>query len=531
MKNSISILVMLTLLLFISQFVYSNNIKIDSVSVEDQDVPGKFCFVEFDISWENSWKTTGIPQNWDAAWIIVKYNVAGSGWYHATLDPAGYVAPAGSVMDLTDDSTGVFIYRSTNGNGSNNWDNCRLRWDYGIDGVNDDAELEVRVFAIEMVYVPATAYYLGDGGSKYRIHKGDDTTQAYYVTSEDAISQGTGPTQINGMGYFSGTNPIPANYPKGFNDFYCMKYEISQEQYVAFLNTLDRIQQNTRTLTDISVTTITNDFVMCNSSEPCIRNGIACDFSLPETGPIEIYCDLNDNDTQNESDDGQNIACNWLSWMDQAAYMDWAALRPISEMEFEKACRGPNNPISQEFAWGTTNIHNSLYTIVNPGEENELFNDMGVSTGNANTNYTYSQVPVRCGIFAASATNNTRQESGATYYGLMEMSGNVTEFFVSSGNTAGRSFTGKQGDGTLDDAGDADVDYWPGINGNNNATVANTEYLGTDGVTHSAGMGYGGGEFTTANLEPLMISDRQASNIILSTRLPWAGGRGCRTAP
>ncbi|HCR53204.1 MAG TPA: hypothetical protein DIW27_02215, partial [Cytophagales bacterium] len=31
---------------------------------------------------------------------------------------------------------------------------------------------------------------------------------------------------------------IPANYPKGFNAFYTMKYEVSQKQYADFFNTL-----------------------------------------------------------------------------------------------------------------------------------------------------------------------------------------------------------------------------------------------------------------------------------------------------
>jgi formylglycine-generating enzyme required for sulfatase activity len=531
MKKLLLFFALLAIFLFIASPAYSNNIKVDSVSVEDQNVPGKYCFIEFDISWDNSWRTSGIPRNWDAAWIFVKYNVAGSGWYHATLFQTGFVAPTGSDMDITGDSTGVFIYRDASGDGSNNWDNCRLKWDYGTDGVNDDAELEVRVFAIEMVYVPDTSFYLGDGGSKYRFHKGDDTTQAYLVTSEAALTEGNGPTNINAMGYFTGTNPIPAEYPKGFNDFYCMKYEISQEQYVAFLNTLTRAQQNTRTGTDISGTTVTSEYLMYIGSSPQFRNGIACDLTLPATGPINVFCDINDNDIINEPDDGQNIACNCLSWMDQAAYMDWAALRPISEMEFEKACRGPNNPISQEFAWGTTNIHNTLYTMVNADEANESFTGMGVSTGNCNTYYTFTEAPARCGIFAASATNKTRQESGATYYGIMEMSGNVAEFFVTSGNTAGRSYTGKHGDGALDASGDANVDFWPGINGNYDPNAASTEYLGTTGVTDSAGMGYGGGDFSMTDLAPLRISDRQKSNTKTTIRPPWASGRGCRTAP
>jgi formylglycine-generating enzyme required for sulfatase activity len=42
---------------------------------------------------------------------------------------------------------------------------------------------------------------------------------------------------------------------------------------------------------------------------------------------------------------------NILSWFDVAAYLDWAALRPMTELEFEKVCRGPENRIAGEYAW------------------------------------------------------------------------------------------------------------------------------------------------------------------------------------
>ncbi len=40
---------------------------------------------------------------------------------------------------------------------------------------------------------------------------------------------------------------LPAAFPKGYAAFYIMKYEISQEQYVGFLNKLTQTQQTART--------------------------------------------------------------------------------------------------------------------------------------------------------------------------------------------------------------------------------------------------------------------------------------------
>jgi len=226
MKTYNLLSVLLISMLFCITSTFANNIQVDSVSIEDQDIGTQTCYIEFDISWDNSWNVSTIPNNWDAAWVFVKYNVAGSGWYHATVFQT--MAPSGCIMQSVGaDSTGVWILRNGPGSGSNDWDNCRVKWWYGLDGVNNDAIVEISVFAIEMVYVPAGSYYLGDRGSLYRFHKGDDTTSAYEVASEAAIPLGTGATQLGATGNFSGTNPLPADYSKGFDSFYCMKYEIS----------------------------------------------------------------------------------------------------------------------------------------------------------------------------------------------------------------------------------------------------------------------------------------------------------------
>jgi hypothetical protein len=99
----------------------------------------------------------------------------------------------------------------------------------------------------------------------------------------------------------------------------------------------------------------------------------------------------------------------------------------------------------------------------------------------------------RCGEFASSSVNHTRQEAGAGYYGVMELSGSISEPVVSLGNVAGRSFQAINGNGELNTAGYADVDYWPGINGNNNPAQASLVYGGSTGVTQNAGTGYRGG--------------------------------------
>ncbi len=157
---------------------------------------------------------------------------------------------------------------------------------------------------------------------------------------------GNGPDDINTI-YPDGLSvtTIPSHVFRPPN--HIMKYEISQIQYVEFLNSLNKTAQNNRVTTDILGTSITDVFVFTETSTvaPFTRYGIRCDATLPNGGPVSFYCDYNDNGVPNENDDGQNIAMNYLSGEDLFAYFDWAGLSPLNEMEYEQICRGIYNPV------------------------------------------------------------------------------------------------------------------------------------------------------------------------------------------
>lgn len=113
------------------------------------------------------------------------------------------------------------------------------------------------------------------------------------------------------------------------------------------------------------------------------------------------------------------------------AYLDWAGLRPMSAMEYEKACRGPLPVVANEYAWGSNSITSQFI-----GPDIDVLGPNESYSWTLNGPFVYSNV-VRCGAFAK-PTGSTRLNSGGSYYGVMEMSGNAYEIVV-----AGENYTGQ----------------------------------------------------------------------------------------
>lgn len=488
-----------------------SGLSITNAALMGQNPAEHYIMIQFDVAWENSWRLDFGPSNWDAAWVFIKYKSMGSNWKHVQLsaDPAHHVAPAGATVNVPADGVGAYIYRAAAGSGANNFTSVQLRWYYNAAGLPDDADIDIKVLGIEMVYIPQAAFYAGDyNSSAYCFKQGSIDNDPWYISSEDPINC-TNAVE-NGYYYQSGGNggelpsgstfTIPTAYPKGYNAFYMMKYELSQEQYRDFLNLLTREQQQRRVAEDISGTNVAHVYVLTQSSSQSMYNSIRCDASIPATGPVTFYCEATNDGVYNAINDNQTSGLGSLGYTDLAAYADWAGLRPLTELEFEKASRGTRVPIAGEFVWGNTSIKSDgEYSITSSLSPNSSITNgtIGVATGNANYSLTFTQIyPIlRPGIFAYSSPNHTRQETGASYYGVMELSGNVAEIMVSVGRVTGYTFTGLNGNGSLNELGQADVDYWPGLNGNN--MQPNQVYGGSIGVTTQPGVGTRGGSYAS----------------------------------
>jgi formylglycine-generating enzyme required for sulfatase activity len=520
-KNLLPIFLLFCLFMFVSCNAFANNITVSNFSLTGHNTSGNYTMVKFDITWNNSWRTSSAPNNWDAAWVFVKYRVAGPGevWHHALLDNTGHINPSGSTITtgllnpaLPFNTTGnpglgAFIYRSANGTGTFTNTGVKLRWNYGATGVADNASVEIIVYAVEMVNVPQGSFYVGSGGTEVgAFYKYPATTNPYQITGEGAITVGTTADNLYYplIGY-SGDQlgPIPAAFPKGYNSLYCMKYEISQQEYVDFLNTLTYAQQETRTVDGFQLSPPNS--VAGTYLYDINRNKIKIGTS-GTTGTVPaIY-----------ATDYPYVACNFLNWPDVAAYLDWSGLRPMTELEYEKSCRGPLAPVPDEFAWGTVGIAPSFYTLSNPGANNEIITaNYSLTLGNVSYDLTVGSIdgPLRVGIFASNILNTGRVTAGATYYGIMEMSGNLWERSITAGKPEGRGFIGTHGDGTLLNDGNSNVISWPDLTG--------------------LGAGFRGGEWLD-NATYLRVSDRNNAAYFDEG---WSeyyynyGGRGVRSAP
>lgn len=550
--------------------------------VDDGSIPENYYAIQFNLIWDNSWKSSN-PRNWDAAWIFVKYNLGGTGWKHVWLADTGNSIPSGAKHGVATNGgfakgavsgqkpagftpieysivpgysyipekskslpVGVFLHRAKNGYGTVQFEKMRLFWDYNQQGLQSDDPVTVMVFAMEMVYVPGGEYRLGTGGTEtyafrqsyflpspantygepFVMRSEDSTNLIYYANAHGDINpQDSTYIARNNLGVAPGSVAtstrirIPRAFPKGTNPYYVMKYEITQEAYVDYLNTLNIQQQAARTIgvdpsygQALAVGHIGGNL---GYDKATYRNGITL---KNLSGAGTFVCNLNTAgglERANGLDDGQNIAMNYLSTVDWLSYLAWAGLRPLTEFEFEKACRGNQLPVKNEYAWGNTTAlicGSPLTTATNPGYDNER----PVPTGSnliTNFNGVSAYSPTRVGSFADSATS--RADAGASYWGIMELSGNVAERWITvERESATMTFKGSHGYGEVE-AVNATIPTtlsWP------------TNYTGIcDYISRGGGVGYAA--------VYAQVSDRYYSiTATPGTREYYTGGRGGRTA-
>ena len=319
--------------------------------------------VVFDLAWDNSFRD---QLNHDAAWVFVKLRTSGEAWRHARLSTgaADHAVAVDNgvpvVIEPAADGVGAFLYRSADGFTSIDWDGVTLGLDLAASDIDGAGIVDVAVIALEMVYVPEGPFLVGDGTDvdallAAQLHAAR-TARPYRIDDEAALTLGGGGegsvgnhdrsmpagTRQQYWDDFSATQDqlLPASFPKGSAPFYAMKHELTQGDYARFLDLLDISQRAAR--------------------NPA-REAYADDphrYAISAEAPFRVA--------------PYNRAANWLSWMDLAAFADWSGLRPMTELEYEKAARGDRPPAAGEFAWGPEAPPAGKYNLQDPDTAEEL---------------------------------------------------------------------------------------------------------------------------------------------------------------
>jgi formylglycine-generating enzyme required for sulfatase activity len=489
----------------------ANNIQVSGVTLQSIDTTADTAMVQFNLSWENSWRVATGPANYDAAWVFVKYHTGDQIWKSAGLDitDAMHSVPAAATLDVGLTGTrgmGAFIYRSGTGSGNVNYANIRLKWNYGADGVSDAALVTLDVHAVEMVFIPSGAFQAGDGGARAGAAEtgtfGNGVSGTPFTITANTVPAGTtagslGATGLTAVIAPAAYRPVPATFPTGFDPYYMMKYEGSQGQWAAFVNTTVKLPvipyqffetQSTATpplpLPPKDFLTGRQVFFSADLPPPAI---IPFPFPNGTIIPTTPTRPIVQSQTPNRAFVANPVQASPAVTTEVAtlAYLDWSGLRPMTEFEYEKAARGPVAPVLGEFAWGTTEVALLGYggngagtSLSNEGLASEgpltNYNETG---GNAWTRATVTTLaaggpilgPARVGMFARPAYNPPtppRIQSGAGYFGVMDLTGNVSELvarwtFPSSATAA--LFSAEHGDGLLGTNGQANVAAWTAV--------------------------------------------------------------------
>lgn len=386
----------------------ATGLRIENVRpVNRSDIEKMPVSVIFDLKWENAWNN---QKNHDAVWVFMKF---GGFWdNHVKLLPNGCRILANRLgsdatpeIVVSEDSLGFFIYAKNTYRGAMDL-KLQVSIDTTTQRISDRGLKGFSVHGVEMVQIPEGPFTLGSPddaaikrASFYRSDAAGEPDGLFKVESESAISVGP---RAGDLYYWSEEamyngdqqGPVPEAFPKGFRAFYIMKYELTQGQYADFLNHLYK------------------DWTYLRAPQA------GRDY-YKHKGGIRLIDGVYVADSPDRP-------MNYVSFTDGLAWTDWAALRPVTELEYEKAARGPSKPLPAEFVWGTSD-YDALERYVD-------------KSGDA---------VMRNGFHEGQLNEHTREIFGASYYWVMDLSGSVWEKVITIGNPIGRAFKGSHGDGNL----------------------------------------------------------------------------------
>ncbi len=488
------------------QELFANNLVMSTPVYSDVDKT-----ISFKISWDNSWRVSTGPSNWDGVWVFVKRQACSNSniWASALLSTTSsdHTSSAGTnllTIDAVSDGMGVFIKRAANGIGNIGTHDIVLKLNSSLTtqpSITTSAADNFKVIGTEMVYVPQGGFYLGDGRATNTTNfsGGNNASTPLFINAAIQTAGLGSAANYTSNAIYGCPGNLPSTFPLGYNGFWCMKYELSMVAYTEFMNCLNYDQQANRlSKWDGRYPNLVGTNFGNSSQKGSLKVSVAGTFNtVPATFVNNITY-------------SNYTPASYVGWKDLTAYLDWAGLRPMTEFEFEKACRGTLNPVANEYPWGNTQITQAFNTPANNGSDTEKPNQSGEGL----CLYAWDEVnqaPFRSGYAATSLT--TRSLAGATYYGIMDMGGNVFEQVIGGAGYDYSNFTTANGDGILATNGNANTTGWPTNNGTNSGNIL------------KGGSMYGGPAAT------VQVSDRTyyGGTTLNDGTIAGTGGRGIRS--
>lgn len=372
------------------------------------------AYAVFNLSWENAFDN---ERNNDAVWLFCKSKGQNGDSKHISVLSTGHQVVNVFSEDprlefqVSEDRVGLFIFPIENYQG-NVHVTVKLKLNKtSFEGINT-RNSSFKVFGIEMVMIPEGGFFAGSTENR-AIERGSiyapkgDAKSLVKIKSEDQdllVSEDGDLYYQQNEGYEGDQQgTIPSTYPKGVNPYSIMKYELTEGQYVDFLNNISPNQSQQRS--------------------PHQEDGYA--------GTIA-------NTNGSFISDFPKRPASFIGWDDAMAYADWAGLRPMTEFEFTKASRGPNKPEGIGFPWGSASKER-IQRLPDPNGNLVMLN----------------------GWDESQLTDENRAYFGASYYWVMDLAGSLWERMVTIGHPRGRAFQGSHGDGILSEDGNANDDNWP----------------------------------------------------------------------